>query len=116
MAGQAGLAGAKLVVLDHHPTSPTITTADLIINQPEKVATGQLIYELAKSQDWPLTPLAAKLLAASILSDSLGLTSQALKNNSAPIRVLADLVDLGGRLEPDSTRKAFGRANFNLKF
>ena len=87
-----------LVILDHHPTPSTITQASLIINDPTQVATGQLIYRLANDCQWSINPEAAKYLASSILSDSLGLTSQSMAGNSAPLRVLAELIDLGADL------------------
>ncbi len=87
-----------LVIIDHHSTAPTIPQASLVINDPTQIATGQLIYRLASESNWPLTTPAANLLASSILSDSLGLTSQAMTGNSAPLRVLAELVDLGADL------------------
>ena len=87
-----------LIILDHHPTTPTIPQATLLINDPSQIATGQLIYRLARDCQWPLGPDAANLLASSILSDSLGLTSQAMVDNPAPLRVLAELVELGADL------------------
>ena len=97
---QPGRLTAKtpLVIIDHHPTPSTISQASLIINDPTQVATGQLIYRLANDCQWPINPEAAKYLASSILSDSLGLTSQSMAGNSAPLRVLAELVDLGADL------------------
>lgn len=97
---QPGRLPAKtpLVVIDHHPTAPTIDRARLVINDPTQVATGQLIHRLAKDCQWPISAEAANYLASSILSDSLGLTSQSMAANSAPILVLAELVDLGADL------------------
>ncbi len=97
---QPGRLTAKtpLIIIDHHPTPSTISQASLIINDPTQVATGQLIYRLANDCQWPINPEAAKYLASSILSDSLGLTSQSMAGNSAPLRVLAELVDLGADL------------------
>ena len=97
---QPGRLSAKipLVVIDHHPTTPTIDRARLVINDPTQVATGQLIYRLAKDCQWPVGDEAANYLASSILSDSLGLTSQSMAANSAPLLVLAELVDLGADL------------------
>ena len=94
----ADLAGAKLVVLDHHPTQVTIAWAELVINEPDQVATGALIYKIARELNWSINSRSADFLAASILSDTLGLTSQVLKANPQPVRVLADLIEAGADL------------------
>ena len=86
-----------LVILDHHASGSDIEKA-LIYNQPEMVATGELIYNVAQKLNWPLNQEAATLLAASILSDSLGFSSQSMVQNSRPLKVVAALVDLGVNL------------------
>ena len=83
------------VILDHHSSQPSIDFATLIYNEPQMAATGQLIYEIAKELNWPLNKEVAYYLASSILSDSLGFTSQIMRDNPAPLRVVAELVDLG---------------------
>ena len=94
-----------LVILDHHPVTSDIDFASLIYNLPEMAATGQLIYAIAKELDWPLEERSATYLAASILSDSLGFTSQAIIGNSEPLRVVAALVDLGVDLNALARRR-----------
>ena len=107
---QPGRLKAKtpLVIIDHHPTPPTIDQAQLVINDPTQVATGQLIYRLAQDCRWPISSQSASYLASSILSDSLGLTSQSMTNNPKPLRVLADLVELGVNL-PELHRQRLER-------
>ena len=95
---------APLVILDHHPTTPTLT-ADVVINDPGRIATGELIWHLAQVCKWPLAPTTAELLATAILSDSLGLTSQAMAANPRPLLVLADLVESGADLAALSQRR-----------
>lgn len=93
-----------IVILDHHQTDATIDFASLIINQ-SVAATGELIYSLAASLNWPLNQEAKDMLAISILSDSLGLMS--VSTTSQTIRTVADLVDGGVKLSHiDSLRKA----------
>lgn len=87
-----------LIILDHHASESDIDFASLIINWPQMAATGQLIYEIAKNLNWPLSERAATYLAASILSDSLGFTSQSMIGNAGPLRVVADLVEAGVNL------------------
>ena len=99
------LRGKPLVILDHHQVESDIDFANLTYNDPGMAATGQLIYDIAKELDWPLERQTATYLAASILSDSLGFTSQVMLRNSAPLRVVADLVDLGVDLNALATRR-----------
>lgn len=77
------------VVLDHHAVEATIPYASVICNQPA-VATGEVIYELARQLDWPLNHTAMSRLATSIMSDSLGLTTEATSARS--ITIIAELV------------------------
>ena len=92
------LAKNKLIVLDHHGAVSDSIKADLVINEPAQIATGQLIYGLASQLDWSIKPAVANRLAAAILADSLGFSSQAMKDNPQPLRVVADLVELGADL------------------
>lgn len=89
------LAAKPVVVIDHHVTKPTITFAEVIYNYPA-VATGEIIYELTNFLDWPLNDTSRDLLAIAILSDSLGLTSEATTAKS--IRIIATLVEEGVNL------------------
>ena len=93
------------VILDHHASDTDIDFATLRLNRPEMAATGQLILAAAKHLGWPLNETAATFLTASILSDSLGFTSQGMVGNSEPLRAVADLVDLGVNLSDLSQRR-----------
>jgi len=89
------LAAKPSIVIDHHATQPTIQFAAIICNQPA-VATGEVIYELARQLNWQLNTRANELLAIAILSDSLGLTSEATTARS--IHIIAELVEKGVKL------------------
>jgi phosphoesterase RecJ-like protein len=90
------LAAKPSVIIDHHSTEPTIDFARIILNHAA-VATGEVIYELAQQLKWPLNQPARELIAAAILSDSLGLTSEAVTARS--IHIIAELVEQGdGRI------------------
>lgn len=92
-SGQKGWVAAKpCVVIDHHDVELTIPFASLNINK-RAVATGEVIYELAKELDWPLNPDAKNMLAISIMSDSLGLVSEGTSPRS--IHIIAELVEGG---------------------
>ncbi len=89
---KAWVAAKPSVIIDHHATKPTISFASLIINWPA-VATGEVIYELSLLLKWSLNLASKELLAMSIMSDSLGLTSEATTARS--ISIIAELVEAG---------------------
>lgn len=92
-SGQRGWVASKpCVVLDHHAVKASIPYATVVINEPV-VATGQLIYELAQTHNWPLNREALKFVAISILADSRGLTTD--KTSARSIHIVAELVDSG---------------------
>lgn len=89
------LAAKPSIIIDHHTTEPTISFSSIIANHPA-VATGEVIFELAKQLKWPINQEAKELLAMAILSDSLGLTSEATTARS--IHIIAELVEGGVKL------------------
>ncbi|HXY18284.1 MAG TPA: DHH family phosphoesterase [Candidatus Nitrosopolaris sp.] len=89
------LAAKPCIILDHHASQPTIDFASVVCNHPA-VATAEIIYELALQLDWPLNLDAKKLLAMAILSDSLGLVSEATTYRS--VEIIAELVKAGVKL------------------
>lgn len=92
-AGAKGwLASRPCIVIDHHATQPTIGFASVILNE-KAVATGEILYELAKQLGWPLNDSARDSIAMAILSDSLGLTSA--DTMARTINIIAELVDSG---------------------
>lgn len=96
LKGQKGWLAAKpSIIIDHHASKPTIDFTTVICSH-KAVATAQLIYEIAISQKWTINSLAQELLAMGILSDSLGLTSEATTARS--IHIIAELVEGGVNL------------------
>lgn len=94
------------IVIDHHTTEGTIPFDHLAITDATRVATGELIYDLAQRNKWPLNPQACEHLAISIMADSLGLMTEGTTSTS--IRVVADLVDGGASLSAiDNRRREF---------
>lgn len=89
------LASRPTIIIDHHATAPTISFATIICNH-QAVASGEVIYELAGQVGWELNSSARELVAIAILSDSLGLTSEATTSRS--IHIIAELVDNGVKL------------------
>lgn len=91
----ATIKSKPVIVLDHHDVPNTLEFARVVCNKPA-VATGEVIYELVKQLDWPLNIHAMNAIAVSILSDSLGLMTDATSARS--IHVIAELVEAGVKL------------------
>jgi bifunctional oligoribonuclease and PAP phosphatase NrnA len=109
---KAWLASRPAIIIDHHATTPTIRFASIIANHPA-VATSEIIYDIAKQLSWPINQQASELIAIAILSDSLGLTSEATTAGS--IRIIADLVDGGVKLaELENARRQTMRREAEL--
>lgn len=88
------LEAKPVVVIDHHISEEGSLPFDtIILNNPQAVATSEIIYNLAKEAGWEITPSAASSMFTSIQADSLGLTTQSTTAES--YRVAADLVALG---------------------
>ncbi|HUD08159.1 MAG TPA: DHH family phosphoesterase [Candidatus Saccharimonadales bacterium] len=86
------LASKPCIVIDHHNVTPSIPYATTIFNR-NAVATGEVIFQIAKHQNWPLNQQANESLLMAIMSDSLGLTSEATTAQS--IRIVAEIVESG---------------------
>ncbi|MDO8265699.1 MAG: DHH family phosphoesterase [Candidatus Saccharibacteria bacterium] len=94
--GQMAWAKTKpFVVLDHHTETDGLSYATLSIIEPV-VATSELLYKIATELEWPLPVDGCEMMAMSIMSDSLGLTTDATTPTS--FRVMADLVEKGVNL------------------
>ncbi len=88
------VASKPVIVLDHHAdVECDISYATLVINDHNAVATGELIYAVAKESGWALNLQAQTHIASSILSDSLGLSSEG--TTPTTYRIIADLVEAG---------------------
>lgn len=88
------MATRPCIVLDHHTdVACDIPYATIVCNPPGFVATGELIYELAKALSWPRSVAANECIVQSILADSLGLVSEG--TTSETYRRMADLLDSG---------------------
>ncbi|HWT55534.1 MAG TPA: DHH family phosphoesterase [Candidatus Microsaccharimonas sp.] len=92
-SGQKGWVTAKpSIIIDHHAGESTMDWVSVRCFVPA-VATGEVMYELAQRLDWPLAHTTCEFLASSILSDSLGLTTDATTARS--IHIVAELVERG---------------------
>ena len=86
----------QFIVIDHHSDKVDLPLETLNLIDDSAVSTGQVVAQLSKNADWPLSAGAADMIASSILSDSLGLTSP--KTTAVSIRLLADMVEAGADL------------------
>lgn len=66
-----------VLVLDHHSDAEDeFSFQHTSLIDSSVVSTGELIYKLASEAGWDITPIAAENMLISMLSDSLGLTTQ----------------------------------------
>lgn len=83
-----------VLVLDHHVSvESSLSFPHILIASQTAVATGELIYEIAKELEWPVSKDSASCLYTAIMSDSLGLTTPATTAES--YRVVAGLLEAG---------------------
>lgn len=83
-----------VVVLDHHASVvSSLPFEHTMVMSETAVSTGELIYEISQQAGWTLTKAAADAIYVSIMSDSLGLTTQGTTSTS--FRVVAGLLDAG---------------------
>ena len=83
-----------VLVIDHHQeTAHGLPFSHTALIDDRAVATGQVIYELARHNHWDINATAAEQLFIAIQSDSLGLTTPNTTADS--YRVAAELVAAG---------------------
>lgn len=91
----AQLEKKPVIVLDHHKTESDLPFENIMVSEPA-VATSELLYKIAQTNDWKVNEQAAEHMLLAILSDSLGLTSEAITVDS--LRVVTDLVEHGASI------------------
>ncbi|HSW37147.1 MAG TPA: DHH family phosphoesterase [Candidatus Saccharimonadales bacterium] len=109
-SGQQGwLAGKPCVVLDHHETvDNVIPFAEVLLNDPKRSSTGELIYKLVKDLGWPLSVVTQEFLMTSILGDTQGLTNQLA--SAETYRIMAAMVEAGvDRPKLEELRREYGK-------
>ncbi len=103
------VASKPVIVLDHHADVVCdIPYATVVVNDKKAIATGEVIYNLVAELKWTLNLQAKTHLASSILSDSLGLTSDGTTPQT--YRIMADLIESGvDRPALEEARRAFSK-------
>lgn len=103
------VASRPVMVLDHHQeVQCNIPYASLVVSPMEYASTGEVLYDICKSLDWTMSLQAQEFITQSILSDSLGLTSDIATSNS--YRRIADMIDAGvSRSKLEEARRAYSK-------
>ncbi len=106
---QGWIAGKPCIVLDHHrEVGNLVPFATVLLSEPERSSTGELIYELAKRLDWAVDKTAAEFIMTSILGDTQGLSNDLA--TAQTYRVMAELVDIGAdRPQLEELRRALNK-------
>ncbi|HKR81904.1 MAG TPA: DHH family phosphoesterase [Candidatus Saccharimonadales bacterium] len=112
-SGQRSWVAARpVIVLDHHAVESTIPYATVSCNKTA-VATGEVIYELSRQLNWPLNLSAQKMVMTAIMSDSLGLTTDA--TTARTIAIVSELVAGGVKIaELEQARREMMRKSPEL--
>jgi phosphoesterase RecJ-like protein len=113
--------GVPVACVDHHVSTGQLPSGPRYVD-PEASATGELIFEIAKGNDWPITRAAARGLYVAILTDTGGFRF----SNTRPraLRVAADLLETGVDPEkiylevyaraPEGRPRLFAEAEYGL--
>ena len=104
----AAIGARDIIVIDHHDSENDIPYDTLELNDNSCVAAAEVIYNLAKENNWTLNQEASESIASGILADSLGLMSEA--TTASTIQAVSELVKSGVRLnEIDERRREFSK-------
>src|SRR3954447_19372262 len=84
--------GVPVACVDHHVSAGVLPPGPRYVD-PGAAATGELIFELAVANGWPLTQAAAQALYVALLTDTGGFRF----SNTRPrtLRIAADLLEIG---------------------
>ncbi len=84
----------EVIVLDHHTTKSTLSFDTTAIIE-EVAATSHIILNIARESNWEINERAAEHMLSSLLSDTLGLTTQSVTSDS--YSAAAELAKLGAK-------------------
>lgn len=80
------------LVIDHHKTESNLSFESTLLTE-ESVATGDIIYKLAIDANWSINNQAAENLLITLMSDSLGFTTQNVSPQT--FMIASKLTELG---------------------
>ncbi len=103
------VASKPTLILDHHSeVICDIPQASIILCDNTYVSTGELIYEVAQTLKWKMSVPAQEKIMQSILSDTLGLSTEA--TTSSTYRRMAEMLEAGvDRYALDESRKLLSK-------
>lgn len=108
----AQLEKKPVLVLDHHKTESDLPFKHILISEPA-VATSELLFRVAGESDWNINQQAAENMLLALLSDSLGLTSEAITTES--LQVVTDLTKLGASIATiEIARREYMKKSANI--
>ena len=84
--------GVPVACVDHHVSAGLLPPGPRYVD-PNAAATGELVFELATGNGWPITQAAARALYVAILTDTGGFRFSNTRPNT--LRVAADLLETG---------------------
>jgi bifunctional oligoribonuclease and PAP phosphatase NrnA len=88
--------GVPVACVDHHLSDGSLPDGPRLID-PSASATGELVYDLLRAANWPVTPVIARALYVAILTDTGGFRFSNTTPNT--LRIAADLLEEG--LDPE---------------
>ncbi len=98
-----------LINIDHHATNTLFGTVNWV--EPRAVAACEMVYHLARAQNWPLTPRVATYILTGLLTDTRGLRTANV--NARVMHVATHLVELGAPIG-EITELTFNRKPLSL--
>ncbi len=84
--------GVPVACIDHHLSDGSLPPGPRMVD-PTACATGELVFDLARSVNWPITPQIARAIYVAILTDTGGFRFS--NTTSRSLRVAADLLRHG---------------------
>lgn len=103
------------IIIDHHSTESDIDFVAETIYM-DVASTGELIYAISSKNNWPIDLTSAEYIATSILSDTLGLTTESVSYST--MLTMAELINKGVSLAKldDSRRQSNKKSIEILKY
>lgn len=100
---KAFLKNKPIIVIDHHTNDSQLSFEHYPLSDSTAVSSGEIIYKLALKQKWPISQTCAENILITILSDSLGLTTEAVKPET--YLIAGQLAELGANSYAIETRR-----------
>lgn len=91
-----------VVVIDHHATESTLSFETTMLLE-DAISSSEVIFHLSEAAGWTVSQAAAEHMLEAQLSDSLGLSTQAVTPES--YRVAGELTKLGAHVAAIETRR-----------